>query len=57
MISLLRLERKQKNSSNAFQIRLFLFRFYSSGIATVNTLWNQEERVLQAKQDHFLKAS
>ena len=32
MSSLLRLEHKQKYSSNAFRIRIFLFRSYSSGI-------------------------
>ena len=33
----LRLERKQKISSNAFPIRIFLLRFYSFGIETINT--------------------
>ena len=37
MISLLRLERKQKNSSNPFRIRIFLFLSYSFGIETINT--------------------
>ena len=32
-----KLERKQKNSPNAFRIRTFLFRFYSFGIETINT--------------------
>ena len=36
MLSLLRLERKQKNSSNPFRIRIFLFLSYSFGIETVN---------------------
>ena len=31
------LERKQKNSSNAFQIRIFPFLSYSFGIDTINT--------------------
>ena len=35
MSSLLRLERKQTNSSNAFRIRIFLFRSYSFGIETI----------------------
>ena len=34
---LLRLECKQKNSSKPFQIRIFLFLSYSSGIETINT--------------------
>ena len=37
MLSLLRLERKQKNSSNPFRIRIFLFLSYSFGIETINT--------------------
>ena len=37
MSSFLRLERKQKISSNAFRIRKFLLRFYSFGIETINT--------------------
>ena len=35
--SLLRLERKQKNSSNPFRIRIFLFFSYSFGIEAINT--------------------
>ena len=37
MLSLLRLERKQKNYSNPFRIRIFLFLSYSFGIETINT--------------------
>ena len=37
MSSLLRLGRKQKNSSNPFRIRIFLFLSYSFGIETINT--------------------
>ena len=37
MLSLLRLERKPKNSSNPFRIRIFLFLSYSFGIETINT--------------------
>ena len=37
MLSLLRLERKQKNSSNPFRIRIFLFLSYSFGIETIKT--------------------
>ena len=37
MLSLLRLERKQKNSSNTFRIRIFLFLSYSFRIETINT--------------------
>ena len=37
MLSLLRLERKQKISSNAFRIRIFLFLSHSFGIETINT--------------------
>ena len=37
MLSLLRLERKQKNSSNPFRIRIFLFLSYSFGIETIDT--------------------
>ena len=37
MMSLLRLERKQKNYSNPSRIRIFLFLSYSFGIETVNT--------------------
>ena len=37
MLSLLRLERKQKNSSNPFRIGIFLFLSYSFGIETINT--------------------
>ena len=37
MLSLLRLERKQKNSSNAFRIRTFLLHSYSFRIETINT--------------------
>ena len=32
-----RLEHKQKNSSNTFRIRIFLFPSYSFGIETINT--------------------
>ena len=32
-----KLERKQKNSPNAFRIRTFLFRSYSFGTETINT--------------------
>ena len=37
MLSLLRLECKQKNSSNPFWIRILLFLSYSFGIETINT--------------------
>ena len=37
MLPLLRLERKQKNYSNPFRIRIFLFLSYSFGIETINT--------------------
>ena len=37
-LKLLKLVRKQNNSSNAFGIRMFLCRFYSSGIKTITTL-------------------
>ena len=37
MLSLLRLERKQKNYSNPFRIRTFLFLYFSFEIETVNT--------------------
>ena len=37
MLSLLRLEHEQKNSSNSFQICIFLFLSYSLGIETINT--------------------
>ena len=37
MLSLLRLERKQKNSSNPFRIRIFLFLSYPFGTETINT--------------------
>ena len=37
MLSLLRLERKSKNSWNPFRIRIFLFLSYSFGIETINT--------------------
>ena len=37
MSSLLRLERKQKNSANPLRIRIFLFLSYSFGIETINT--------------------
>ena len=37
MSSLLRLERKQKISSNAFRIRLFPLCYYSFGIEMINT--------------------
>ena len=36
MLSLLRLERKQKNYSNVFRIRIFLLLSYSFGIETLN---------------------
>ena len=36
-LKLLKLERKQNNSSNAFRIRIFLCRSYSSGIETITT--------------------
>ena len=36
-LSLLRLERKQKNSSNPFRIRILLFLSYSLAIETMNT--------------------
>ena len=37
MLSLLRLEHKQKNSSNPFRIRIFLFLSYSFRIAMIRT--------------------
>ena len=37
MLSLLRLERKQKDYSNPFRIRIFLFLSYSFGIEAINT--------------------
>ena len=37
MLSLLRLERKQNNSSNSFLIRIFFFLSYSFGIQTIKT--------------------
>ena len=37
MYLLLRVEHKQKNSSNTFRIRIFLFLSYSFGIETINT--------------------
>ena len=37
MLSLLRLKRKQKNSSNPFRIRIFLLLSYSFRIETINT--------------------
>ena len=37
MLSLLRLERKQKNSSKPFRIRVFFFLSYSFGIETIKT--------------------
>ena len=37
MSSLLRLGRKQKNSSNAFRIHIFLFRSYFLGTERINT--------------------
>jgi len=37
MSPLLRLERKEKHFSNAFRIRIFLFRFNSFGIETITT--------------------
>ena len=36
MLSLLTLERKQKNSSNSFRIRIFLFFSYSFGMEAIN---------------------
>ena len=41
MVSLLRLERKQKNSSIPFRIRIFFFLSNSFGIATVKTFIQQ----------------
>ena len=38
MSSLLRLERKQKNYSNPFRIRIFLRLSFTFGIETINTL-------------------
>jgi len=37
MLSLLRLACKQKNYSNSFRIRIFLFLSYSFGVETINT--------------------
>ena len=37
MSPLIRLERKEKHFSNAFRIRIFLFRFNSFGIETITT--------------------
>ena len=37
MLSLPRFERKQKNSSNPFRIRIFFFLSYSFGIETIKT--------------------
>ena len=37
MLSLLRLERRQKNSSNPLRICIYLFLSYSFGIETINT--------------------
>ena len=38
MALLLRLERKQKDSSNPFRIRIFFFLSYSFGIETIKTI-------------------
>ena len=38
MLTSLKLERKQNNSSNAFRIRIFLFRAYSFGIETITSI-------------------
>ena len=37
MLLLLRLERRQKNSSNPFRVRIFLFLSFSFGIEMINT--------------------
>ena len=47
MSSLLRLERKQKNSANPLRIRTFLFLSYSFGIETINTFIHSRSRSLE----------
>ena len=47
MSSLLRLERKQKNSANPLRIRIFLFLSYSFGIETINTFIHSRSRSLE----------
>ena len=47
MSSLLRLERKQKNSANPLKIRTFLFLSYSFGIETINTFVHSRSRSLE----------
>ena len=47
IMSLLRLERKQTNSSKPFRIRIFLFLSYSFGTETINTLTIQSRSSLR----------
>ena len=47
MSSLLRLERKQKNSRNPLRIRIFLFLSYPFGIETINTFIHSRSRSLE----------
>ena len=49
MLSLLRLERKQENSSNPFRIRIFLFLSYSFGIETTNTFMHSRSSLKMGK--------
>ena len=49
MSSLLRLEGRQKNSSNPFRIRIFLFLSYSFRIETINTFIQLRSRSFSRK--------
>ena len=56
MSSILGLQRKQKKYSNAFRTGIILFRFYSSGIETINTFTHSRSSLknhtrFQTKQD------
>ena len=52
MSSIVRLERKQKNSLTAYRICTFLFRSYLFGIETINTFTHS--RCLRADVSYFL---
>ena len=53
MSSLLRLEGRQKNSSNPFRIRIFLFLSYSFRIETINTFIHSDRVVSLENHTQF----
>ena len=55
MLSLLRLERKRKNSSNPFRILIFFFLSYSFGIETIKTFIQSRSSLKKSAIDSCYK--